>query len=57
MADTNPKKPELHGAAASSQSKAEAAKEQVKPANAKPNVMANKPHNAGSKSDSGKKSR
>ena len=57
MAITNPKKPSLHGAAAESHSKAEAAKGQAKPANTKPDDTGRPPLNAGKKSDSGKKSR
>jgi hypothetical protein len=57
MATSNPKKPALHGAAASAQGKAEAAKDQAKPANAKPKDTGRMPFNAGNKSDSANKSR
>lgn len=57
MTPTTPKKPELHGAAAASHTKAEAAKDQGKPANGKPKDTGRMPSNAGNKSDSGRKSR
>lgn len=57
MANTNSKKPALHGAAAASHSKAETAKDQAKPSNAKPTDNGPAVLVAGSKSDGGKKSR
>lgn len=57
MANTTSKKPALHGAAAASHSKAETAKDQAKPSNAKPTDTGRPAPDAGSKSDNGKKSR
>jgi hypothetical protein len=57
MATTNPNKPALHGAAAASHSKTEAAKDQVKSTGAKPDETVRKTSNSGNKSSNGKKSR
>ncbi len=57
MANTNSKKPALHGAAAASHSKAETAKDQAKPSNAKSTDTGRPAPDAGSKSDTGKKAR
>lgn len=56
IADTDPNKPELHGAAASSHGKADAAKDQAKPSNAKSTEPGRPALAAGNKSASGKKS-
>ena len=57
MANTNPRKPALHGAAAASHSKTDAAKDQAMPSNAKSNDTGRPAVDAGHKNDSGKKSR
>ena len=57
MATTKTEKPALHGAAAASHEKAEAAKDQAKTSKSKPEDPGRMASKAGNKSDSSKKSR
>ena len=57
MATTKTEKPALHGAAAASHEKAEAAKDQAKISKSKPDDTGRMASKAGNKSDSSKKSR